>query len=198
MSRLFESIKCQDGELLNLACHEKRFNRARYELFGEEVVPLAGNIRVPDPAKRGLFKCRVSYAEQITKVEFIQYIPKTIRSLRIVYADDIDYSHKYTDRSEIEELFAQRGGCDDILIVKKGRITDTSYCNVLFFDGKKWLTPVSPLLKGTQRAKLIADGVISEEEILLKDLKLFKKVQLINAMLEFNQGRAINISGIYK
>ena len=68
--------------------------------------------------------------------------------------------------------------CDDILIVKQGFITDTSYSNVLFYNGKEWLTPTHPLLKGTQRASLLDQEIIRVAEIRLEDLHHFKKVTL--------------------
>ena len=36
MSRLFETIKCEDGKLLNLEFHQERFNRSLKDCFESE------------------------------------------------------------------------------------------------------------------------------------------------------------------
>ena len=85
---------------------------------------------------------------------------RSIRTLKLVTANHIDYRYKSTDRSELNRLTAQKGNCDDIVIVKNGFITDTSFTNLALFDGHQWLTPAHPLLAGTQRALLLEQGKI--------------------------------------
>lgn len=72
-----------------------------------------------------------------------------------------------------------------MLIVKNGLVTDTSFCNVLFFNGKHWLTPEQPLLRGTRRAALLDQEQIRTAVIGVEDLHYFTKVRLINAMIRF-------------
>jgi len=67
--------------------------------------------------------------------------------------------------------------------------------NIVFYDGYRWVTPEIPLLEGTQRSKLISDGIITEETITPDDLKKYKKARLINALLEF-KGQDIDIAQI--
>ena len=105
----------------------------------------------------------------------------------MVYTEELDYSYKYSKREKLEGLFAQRGGCDDVLIVRKGRITDSSYANVVFFDGQDWWTPKDPLLKGTCRARLLDQGSIKEAAMEVEDLKNFKGLKLINALRDLDQ-----------
>jgi 4-amino-4-deoxychorismate lyase len=135
---------------------------------------------------KGLFKCRIEYDEATKQVEFLSYEPKVVRSLKVVEHDRISYELKYKDRSKLDKLFSQRENCDDILIVKKGNITDSSSANVVFRKGKTWYTPWSALLKGTMRQNLIDNNRIQTEEIQLADIKLFDSCKLINAMLEFD------------
>ena len=67
--------------------------------------------------------------------------------------DDICYPYKYTDRDNINRLIELRGDCDDILIIKNGMVTDSSYANVVFRDlNGNWVTPSTFLLPGTIRA----------------------------------------------
>ena len=95
----------------------------------------------------------------------------------------------------MNRLYDLRKNCDDVLIVKRGFVTDTSYANIVFKRGKYWYTPWSALLKGTIRAFLLERNLIKEEEIRLEDIKTFESFKLINAMLEFD-GPEINISNI--
>lgn len=180
----------------NLSFHQERFNRARRELFGAPPLILAELLSVPESLSPGLYRCRVVYDEKIGQVDFYPYEPRILRSLKVINADDLSYDHKYVDRRVIDRVFTERGTCDDILIVKNHRITDSSIANIVFFDGVRWVTPCTPLLKGTQRAKLLATGKITEEEILLSDIGHFKCFRLINAMREFDFGVDIPIEKI--
>ena len=89
---------------------------------------------------------------------------------------------KYSDRSLINKLFDQRGSCDEIIIIKNGKVTDCSIGNLIFRQGKKWYTPDSPLLLGTQREKLLQEGKIQERTIFQEDIVNFDEIKIINAM----------------
>lgn len=194
MSQLFETIKCKDGKLFNLNGHNFRFNQARKEYFGlSDTINLEDIIEVPKNSKKGLFRCRVIYSKTVDKIEFIPHQFRKINSLKLVNADDIDYRFKYSDRNNLNELFDKRGNFNDILIVKNGCITDSYTANPVFFDGTKWWTPDTPLLQGTQRAKLINDGKIVECRITPKDLSKYTKVGLINALWNLEEMPLISI-----
>jgi 4-amino-4-deoxychorismate lyase len=77
-----------------------------------------------------------------------------------------------------------KGNYDDILIVKNAYITDSSYANILFYDGGKWFTPHMPLLAGTCRARLLKESKICEMKIKIDDIKKFESFCLINALNE--------------
>lgn len=197
MFPLFESIKVSNKRLFNISYHNQRFNQARTMLFGlNDWIDLLDIIIFPENLGNGLYKCKVPYGKNIGNIEFTPYHKPLIRSLMIVEADDIEYGHKFTDRSAIDFLFQKKGDCDDILIVKKGLITDTSYCNILFFDGNNWLTPSHPLLPGTKRARLIKEGIIKPATIKQNDLKHYNYAALINAMLDLDPTVVIPIENI--
>jgi 4-amino-4-deoxychorismate lyase len=186
---LLETIKIHKGEISNPDLHNARMHHSRRELFGidiwEDIASLPGIRNVP--VSDQVIKARIIYAEKILHVEWGFYSRRMIKNLRIVEDNEIDYSHKYSDRSRLNGLFAQRKDSDDIIIVKKGMITDSSYCNLAFFDGRRWVTPSSPLLKGTKRQQLIGEGVLFEEELKVGDLKRFGKCSLINALNELGE-----------
>ena len=193
---MFETIRVVNRIPLNLGYHNARLNRSRRALFGSgDTIDLRDVVRIPDNIGSGEIKCRVEYAEAIARVEFVAYRRKAITSLSLVECDAIEYAHKFVDRSCIESL-VRSVTTDDILIVKHGRITDASFANVVFYDGTKWITPSTPLLFGTARARLLDDQTLVADEIKKTDLKLFREVALINAMLDLENTHRIDVHWI--
>lgn len=198
MYPLVESIKLKDGVIANLECHQQRMDRSRSELFpGSGRIVLAELISIPEHCLSGTFKVRVVYGETLCRVDFEPYTMRRVESLKVVSHPGIDYHLKYTDREILQQLFAQRENCDDIIIVKNGLVTDSFAANLLFFDGRKWMTPANPLLKGTKRQLLLDQGIITEKSIRAEDLSGFKCAGLINAMIDFNEMPVIAAEKIY-
>lgn len=192
-----ETIKVKNKQLQNIYFHNERFNYAQQQLFNNnDKKDLAQIIQIPDNLTNEIYKCRVIYSNIIEKIEFQKYVIRPIESLQIVSNNQIDYSYKYTDRELLSALFQQRKTSDDILIVKNNYITDSYYCNVAFFQGGKWFTPRTPLLKGTQRACLLAQHIIEEKDIKLADLQTYSAVKLFNAMIDWDETPFISIQNI--
>ncbi len=185
MCRFLETIRCENGVLQNLKYHQTRLDYSQAILLKSYHSINLNELIVPKDCENGLFKCRIIYSESLESLEFLPYMLPKISSLKLVVNNEIDYSHKFANRSEIQKLFEKRGLADDILIVKNGLITDTSFANILFFDGKRWLTPEKPLLKGTQRENLLRQGLIFQADISPASLSDFSKARLINAMIRF-------------
>lgn len=187
MSLLLETICIADGAVQNIELHNARFNRTRSELFGENhVINLANYIRPTEMYVR--IKCRVIYNKDIVEIKYEEYIRRDIRTLKLIDANDIDYSYKYHDRSCFDKLLELKSECDDILIVKNGLITDTSFSNVALKKGEEWHTPAKPLLAGVQRQKLINQGKIIPKDIAPSDLPNYSHIRLINAMIDMEDG----------
>jgi len=196
MSLLIESIKLLDGEFRNLFYHEQRMNRSLKLLCGlQDHFNLEEFLQNIERPLQGLYKCRIVYDDESKEVEFLPYQPNVINSIRIIEHDRISYEFKYLDRKTINRLYDLRKACDDILIVKRGFVTDSSYANIAFRKGKRWYTPWSALLKGTMRANLLERNIIQEEEIRIEDLQTFESFKLINAMFEFDAPE-MNMSNI--
>jgi len=196
MSRLIESIKLEGGRFHLLHYHQARVDRSLIDLHQlKNVISLSESLSKHQYPKTGLFKCRVVYEKQIESIEFLPYTPGNIQSLKVIHDHSINYSYKYEDRSKINSLFEQRQFCDDVLIVKNGFVTDSSYSNIIFFDGFRWITPKTPLLKGTMRQFLLDAAEIKEEPVAIQDVFSFKSFRLINAMLGFD-GAEIDVSKI--
>jgi 4-amino-4-deoxychorismate lyase len=197
MCQLVESLKLKDGIIPHIEYHQSRLNRSMAELYPEASKPnLAGAIVIPEDCKSGLFKVRVLYRNHIEKVEIEPYVFRKIESLKVLHHESVDYHLKYTDRQILQELYAQRGDCDDVIIVKDGFVSDSFAANLLFFDGTKWFTPTTPLLKGTKRQFLLDQGIISEKEIREEDIRSFQKVGLVNALVDFEEMPVIPIDKI--
>ncbi|MBS1680373.1 MAG: aminotransferase class IV [Bacteroidetes bacterium] len=187
MFRFIESIRLNDGKLGNLDYLRQRMDRAHDEFFPTSPkIDLNGFLNSCPMPSVGLHKVRLVYDSEVQSVQISTYRPKVINKLKIIISDSITYSHKFENRNELEELFLQRTDCEDIIIVKQNKITDTSFANVVFKREGKWFTPQSCLLNGTMRQQLLDQKKIFKEEIGLADLKKFEKVKLINSMLQFD------------
>ena len=197
MCQLVETIKCKNGKLENLRYHQARFDLSRKSLFGDErIIPLGEVIEIPTKFRKGLFRCRLIYSSEIEKIEFHTREYQKVKSLKLVEDNSIDYRLKFTDRKKLTELFEKRENCDDIIIVKNSCITDSYVANVVFFDGREWWTPDTPLLHGTRRAQLIKEGKIKVCRVTPDDLHRFEKAGLINAMQDLNEMPEIKIENI--
>lgn len=196
MYRLIESICLNDGVFHRLPYHQARMDRAFREILHQQnEIQLGDFLDAQNYPTQDLFKCRIIYDIRIHSIEFIPYKTKPVSSLKIIRADSIDYAHKFEDRSALHQLYQLREDCDDILIVKNGFLADSYYSNVILYDGANWFTPSTPLLPGTMRQYLLETGKLSEVTIRVEDVRLFRKVKLINAMLGLD-GPELSISQI--
>jgi len=185
MTQLLETIQCIDGKPQHLIWHQRRFNQARQQLFQAQSNIDLSTLFEQTP-KIGVCRCRILYSQQIEKVEFISYQQPHLRNFKLITADNLDYSFKYADRRAINTLVAQKQQADDIIIIKNQQITDTSIANLAFWDGQQWLTPATPLLTGTTRARLLEQGLIKAAIITPDALQTYSKIALLNALLGFH------------
>lgn len=190
--------------------HNERCNRSRKILFGatepidlaavfaekwakNDVTQLDLSNNAPDTYER----CRFIYGtDGVHKVEIIRAARRNIQSLQCVHADDFDYSHKFADRLRFD-LLNQNIKTDDILIIKNGFLTDTTYANIVFRDKSgHWFTPSTPLLAGTKRAQLLVENKIEAVDLRLNDLYKFVEARLINATTDLENSSKILIDNI--
>lgn len=191
----FETICVENRQLKNLSYHEARLNKTRRELWGcVDEWDLAGLLKIPDQMDDSMHKCRLAYSKSIDNIRWEPYSRRTIRKIQKVYDDEIDYQYKYDNREALNKLFAQRRDADEILIIQKGLVTDSNFCNVAFFDGSHWLTPSTPLLPGTQRALLLDQSIITSAEICESDIPAFQKIRLFNAMVDWAHAATLDVS----
>jgi 4-amino-4-deoxychorismate lyase len=189
MSRLIETIRYSGGKPLNIEYHLRRINASRPEW---DRIAMVESIRVPDDLT---YKVRIVYDKTTYTINVEPYTIRPVRTLKLVIDNNIVYDHKYEDRKELNVLFSRRNDCDDVLIVKNGVITDTSYSNVIFRKNDKWFTPGTYLLNGTMRQYLLDKRLISETTITPANITQFSHFKLINAMLrdEAPESEVLNI-----
>ena len=191
----FETICVENRQLKNLSYHEARLNKTRRELWGyNDNWDLSELLQIPDLIDDSVHKCRIAYGKNVDNIRWEPYSPRSIRKIQRVYHDEIDYRYKYDNRDTLNALYAKRNDADEILIIRKGLVTDSNFCNVAFLDGNRWFTPASPLLPGTQRALLLDQGIIETTNIPESDIGSFSQIRLFNAMVDWAHAATLDVS----
>lgn len=191
-----ETIKIKNGEIYNFSYHNRRMQQTarNFSTFLPELRPK--DINLPEELSGQLVKCRIVYDSAIREITFTPYTFRPIHSLRIIEDNNIEYSFKSTARERINTLFSLREECDDIIIIKNGKITDTSFTNVVFENEEGLFTPSAYLLNGTQRQYLLEQHVIRETDISLSDLPKYNRIHLINAMINLADNISLPINNL--
>lgn len=196
MSRFIETIRADHGIISPLQYHQQRVNETLSHFGGMHSINLEHALKTVSMPNHPITKIRIVYgAEGIDQIECIPYELRHINSLAIVHADDLAYSYKFLDRNWLTELI-KLVDADEIIIVKNRMITDASYANLAFCKKDTWYTPHQPLLKGTKRAALLDQGILTEDQIGLQDLHQYSHVKLINAMMHWEESPVIEINQV--
>ncbi|MCW9698678.1 MULTISPECIES: aminotransferase class IV family protein [unclassified Avibacterium] len=190
---LFETLCIENGQVQNLALHQQRYAQSvsefyanqPYTIFSLEKI-LQKNTALWKNLHSPIVRCRIDYNAEQYRLQCFPYQRKGYRHFQPVICDEIDYHLKYSDRTIFNELLKQKGNCDEIIIVKQGKITDCTIGNLILRQGGQWFTPDSPLLIGTQRTKLLQQNKIKERSIFLTDLAKYEEIRLINALNPFD------------
>lgn len=194
MCPFIESLRVEHRRLAHVEWHEKRMMQTMLHHYGSAPeINLSTAIELPQELDDRVYKCRIEYGASIERVTFTVYEPKRVSTLRLVMDDEIAYPFKYGDRSSFDRLLAQRNGADDILLVRDGCLTDTSFSNVVLLRDGLWYTPDTYLLNGTCRQRLLAEGVIREAHITVEALGAYAEIRLINALLDWEKRPSVTV-----
>ncbi len=185
MSRFIETIKVSDGRYKLPDMHLQRIQDTCMQYYGRyrktgDILAALNTVY----NKKEIYKLTIRYDLNSFTTEVIPYRKRLINHLVLIENNEIDYRLKYADRSALEKCKNKSGINNECIIVKHGHITDTSFSNLIFWNGNEWHTPGSPLLPGIKRKFLLEKKMIFEKDILLSNLSDYSKVSLINAMLE--------------
>ncbi len=192
-----ETICIKNGVIQNLEAHISRMEQTGANFgFSAPALPCLVSM-LPETLRDEKVKCRIEYREEIKNIDFTAYTPKIIRSLMLIEANDVNYSFKFSDRTELNALIDKREQYDEILIVQNGCITDTTYSNVVFQKNNDFFTPETFLLNGTKRQILLRKSIIQETRITADNLKEFDYVYFINSMLDIEDGVGCFVQNIF-
>lgn len=192
-----ETIAIRDGRVINRDGHLTRMRETAAH-FGFPPPDLPNLTRImPTSLKSGLVKCRLLYDRLIRDITFEVYTPRKISSLIAVNADKLDYAFKYADRRTLEYEEWKRKGFDEVIFLKDGFLTDSSFSNIVLRRGNEYITPETYLLNGTQRQRLLKTGCIKEVPVHITALKKYDELILINAMLNLKNGLRLPTSAIH-
>ena len=195
---LLESILLVDGNFPLLDYHQARMDSATEKLFGNGVKhKLWEWIKASPFPLIGRYKCRILYGKQMGQPEYQIYEYKPIQKLQLIEANHLNYSLKFSDRTSLNQLHQQKKEADDVLIVHNDLLTDTTYCNIAFFDGNEWFTPANPLLKGVRRAFLLDQGLIKAAELKVDDISHFSHFKCFNAMIGWEESKVAETAAIH-
>jgi 4-amino-4-deoxychorismate lyase len=188
MMEFFESIKLLDGQLYNEAYHLQRMQRTLKSFnshnFMLDKLPLDDDLKITN----GLYKYKIVYnLDGIISTSASPYKKRSVEKVYYVSYDNLNYGYKFSDREELKSHNLLLDDHEEVIYVKHGMITDAIYSNVAYWDGTQWFTPKFPLLKGTKRAQLIAEGKIKEVVILKSDLEKYKRISFINALNDLDE-----------
>lgn len=190
-----ETICLLNAKVQNIDAHIRRMHlTAEYFRFDAPELPDLEELLTPGMENIKV-KCSIHYYNEISSISFERYIPKVINSLKLVNASP-DYAFKFSDRRELNNLLNLREECEEVLIVRNGYITDTTYSNVVMQKGDVLHTPHNPILNGTKRQKLLQEGTISEKVIRKESLKEYNRIYLINAMLDLEDNISVTLDMI--
>lgn len=178
--KYFETIKCEDFEVFNLDYHQKRVaNTIGLNINLQEYI---------NPISEELLRCKLIYDENgVVDVLYFPYKKREIKSFKIIFDDEIEYSKKYLNRAKLDELYEKKDDCDEVIIIKNEIVTDTTIANIAIFYENSWITSKNCLLGGTTRARLLEEKKLFEKDITLDMLKNASKVALMNAMIGFDE-----------
>lgn len=184
--KFIESIKIKDNSIELFNWHIQRtVYTAKEFAFTPPIIELQQLLHKNPYPKSTTVKCRIEYSRDgVIDISYSPYTIRKVESLKVVDGGNIGYSYKYSNRNELNNLYTQRGECDDIIITKGGLLTDTSFSNIVLERGGELFTPSSYLLNGTRRLSLIQQGLITEKSISINDIATCDRVFLINSMLD--------------
>lgn len=210
---LVESVSFRWGVLENASYHQSRYERSLFELSknrGVTTRPVSLPVVLLDAYNRweeetqpdftqalrpGQVKGRILYGLTLGPTDFALYQPPVYECAKIVKAPGLTYPLKWSNRSPLEELArTQEPGVYPLFEVD-GLITDGLAANIVLKRKNQWVTPRHPLLPGTQREKLLGQGILELGDLRAHHIYDAGEVYLINALNRLGEFNLTAVSG---
>jgi len=111
MYPLFETVCIRDAKVMYPEWHIRRYEESFLRFYGyPPQEPLFDSVSLLDSLQRlpasDTVKMKILYGSKGKTVELSPYSSKNIQTLKMVEADDIDYSLKFADRSCLDALLS--------------------------------------------------------------------------------------------
>ena len=192
-----ETIRVQDGHARHMADHIDRMRRTALHFgFTAPALPADLDALVPHTLRTGIVRCRIVYDHTLREITFTPYRRRCLERLIAVDAGAMDYAFKYADRSPLERPQIPLTEADELLFVRDGYVTDTSYTNLILRRGDELVTPDTFLLDGTCRRRLLRTAQIRTAQVRLSDLSAYDELLLVNAMMPLDEALRLPASSV--
>ena len=192
-----ETIRVQDGHAHHVADHIDRMHRTALHFgFSTPALPADLDALVPHDLRTGIVRCRIVYGHTLREITFTPYRRRRLERLIAVDAGAMDYAFKYADRSPLARPQIPLTEADELLFVRDGYVTDTSYTNLILRRGDELVTPDTFLLDGTCRRRLLRTAQVRTAQVRLSDLSAYDELLLVNAMMPLGEALRLPASSV--
>lgn len=192
-----ETIRIQDGHAHHVADHIDRMRRTALHFgFTAPALPADLDALVPHTLRTGTVRCRIVYGHTLRELTFTPYRRRRLERLIAVDAGAMDYAFKYADRSPLTRPQIPLTETDELLFVRDGYVTDTSYTNLILRRGDELVTPDTFLLDGTCRRRLLRTAQVRTAQVRLSDLSAYDELLLVNAMMPLDEALRLPASSV--
>ena len=192
-----ETIRVQDGHAHHVADHIDRMHRTALHFgFSTPALPADLDALVPHDLRTGIVRCRIVYGHTLREITFTPYRRRRLERLIAVDAGAMDYAFKYADRSPLARPQIPLTEADELLFVRDGYVTDTSYTNLILRRGDELVTPDTFLLDGTCRRRLLRTAQVRTAQVRLSDLPAYDELLLVNAMMPLGEALRLPASSV--
>ena len=192
-----ETIRVQDGHARHVADHIDRMRRTALHFgFTAPALPADLDALVPHDLRTGIVRCRIVYGHTLREITFTPYRRRRLERLIAVDAGTMDYAFKYADRSPLARPNIPLSEADELLFVRGGYVTDTSYTNLILRRGDELITPDTFLLDGTCRRRLLRTTQVRTAQVRLSDLPAYDELLLVNAMMPLGEALRLPVTSV--
>jgi 4-amino-4-deoxychorismate lyase len=147
---------------------------------------------LPEPPKGQTLKCVLVYSDSVLSADLHPYSPPQIKTMALVEVENLDFTFKLEDRSELYKI-RDFAGTDEIIIIRNGFVTNAATGNLVFEDSEgRFFTPLHYIHAGTKRRFYLKNKTVTSYPIKASGIKSYNRVYLVNAMLDIEDDVGIH------